>query len=125
MCAERRGPPSNNYLLFVVEDDDSARRALADILRLEGFEVVSAPNGKKALEYLHHSSTPPCLIILDLAMPEMDGWQFRAEQQKDPTLARIPVIVMTAFTNAEIDADAVLQKPLDLERLLDTIREYC
>src|ERR1700730_13259466 len=115
MRTERRIQPTKNELVLVVEDDDAARQALADILQLEGFNVASAPNGKQALEYLRHSSSPPCSIILDLAMPEMDGWQFRAEQKKDATLAEIPVIVVTAFTQAEIDADAILQKPLDIE----------
>jgi CheY-like chemotaxis protein len=117
-------PARSDNLVLVVEDDDSARHALSDMLRLEGFKVESAPNGKEALEFLH-SSSPPCAIILDLAMPEMDGWQFRAQQQKEAVLASIPVIVITAFPQAKIDANAILQKPLDLERLIDSVGEYC
>jgi CheY-like chemotaxis protein len=70
----------------------------------------------------------PCVILLDLMMPVMDGWQFRREQVRSPELAEIPVIVVSAAGRdriAEIDADAYLTKPVDLEQLLERVSHYC
>ena len=82
--------------LLVVEDDEGARAALGDILDLEGYDVALSANGAEALEYLHNEPLPD-LIILDLQMPVMNGWQFRREQNKDAEFAAVPVIVITAF----------------------------
>ena len=113
--------------ILLVEDDDGAREALSDCLEMEGFSVVSARNGREALEYLHRAARPK-VILLDLFMPVMTGWEFRAEQKKDPAIADIPVVVVTAFGSGvtrQIDATTVLHKPLDLDRLINVIREYC
>jgi len=110
--------------ILVVEDDASTRAALGDFLKLEGYAVDCVRDGIEALEYAHHHT--PCLIILDLIMPRMDGWQFRAEQKKDPALAKCPVVVLSASTrDRQIDAEVVLQKPVDLEGLLSAVQEYC
>lgn len=110
---------------MVVEDDTSTRTALCDFLKLEGYEVDSVSNGVEALDYVH-SHRAPCLIILDLMMPRMDGWRFRSEQKKDPELAKCPVVVVSASTgDRHIDANLVLQKPVDLEGLLNAVEEYC
>lgn len=108
---------------MVVEDDADARAALIDILKFSGYSAVPAENGKKALEYLADAS-PPSLIILDLMMPEMNGWEFRALQKKDPNLAAVPVVVVTAFSTANVDADGILIKPIDVDRLLDLVKHY-
>ena len=107
---------------MVVDDDAGSLAALADILSMEGYSVESMSNGRQALDHLRAADTPPALIILDLFMPVMDGWQFMAELKIDPELSqlRIPVIVVTAL-NAKVDADAIIRKPIDLERLLHTI----
>ena len=113
--------------ILIVEDDDSAREALSDCLEMEGFRVASARNGKEALEYLHRSPRPK-IILLDLYMPVMTGWEFREAQKKDAAIAKIPVVVVTAFGSGmtkQIDADVVMHKPLDLDRLLSVIREHC
>jgi CheY-like chemotaxis protein len=111
--------------LLIVEDDDGARSALGDIFGLEGYDVAYSCNGREALSHLR-SSPLPNVIILDLQMPVMDGWQFRLEQKKDQSIANVPVIVVTAFhRSADIDAVAVMHKPIDVERLLDTVRIYC
>ncbi len=110
---------------MVVEDDTSTRTALCDFLKLEGYEVDSVSNGVEALDYVH-SHRAPCLIILDLMMPRMDGWRFRSEQKKDPEPAKCPVVVVSASTgDRHIDANLVLQKPVDLEGLLNAVEEYC
>jgi CheY-like chemotaxis protein len=109
--------------ILVVEDDADARTALIDILEISGFAAVPASNGREALEYLRRSSKPSC-IILDLLMPEMDGWEFRIEQKNDPKIAMVPVIVVTAFGGATIDADEILVKPIDVDHLLRIVGNY-
>jgi CheY-like chemotaxis protein len=113
--------------VLIVEDDDSAREALSDCLEMEGFTVAAARNGREALDYLHQSP-PPKVILLDLYMPVMTGWEFREAQKKDAAIANIPVVVVTAFGSGmtkQIDANVIMHKPLDLDRLLTVIRDYC
>jgi len=108
---------------MVVDDDVGSLAALADVLSLEGYLVETMSNGREALEHLRAAADSPALIILDLFMPVMDGWQFLAEMKTDPRLSqlRIPVIVVTAFNAKVEEANAVIHKPIDLERLLHTI----
>jgi signal transduction histidine kinase len=109
--------------LLVVEDDADIREALDGLLSMEGFRVTGCSNGREALDWLRHASKPD-LILLDLMMPVMDGWQFRVAQKDDPELSRIPVLALSADATAKaaaIDADAYLKKPVDYETLIDTI----
>ena len=109
--------------LLVVEDDADIREALDGLLSMEGFRVTGCSNGREALDVLHVSARPD-LILLDLMMPVMDGWQFRVAQKDDPQLATIPVLALSADATAKaaaIDADAYLKKPVDYETLIDTI----
>lgn len=114
--------------VFIVEDDVDTREMLGRFLELEGYRVETAANGKLALERLE-SGVGACVILLDLMMPVMDGWQFRQVQQNDPSLSRIPVVVVTAAGPRErirpITADGWLAKPLDLDHLLATIERFC
>jgi CheY-like chemotaxis protein len=113
--------------VFVVEDDVDTRDMLGRFLELEGYNVEIASNGKQALERLN-AGVHPCVILLDLMMPVMDGWQFRRQQIQDAAIADIPVIVVSAAGRerlAEVDADAYLSKPVDLEQLLARVTEYC
>ena len=116
--------------MLIVEDDRDTREMLGRFLELEGFEVRTACNGQAALDTLHqHDEVPPCVIILDLMMPVMNGWQFREIQKTDPHLAEIPVVVVTAAGPRDdipsITADAWLSKPVDFDRLLATIGPLC
>jgi CheY-like chemotaxis protein len=110
--------------VLVVDDDAGSLAALADILSLEGYLVLTMSNGREALDHLHADDDPPALIILDLFMPVMDGWQFLAEMKADPRLSQlhIPVIVVTAFNAKVEEANAIIRKPIDLERLLHTLK---
>ncbi len=116
--------------MLVVEDNPDTQQALAELLRLDGYEVVCAGNGKEALEQLA-GSEPPCLILLDYAMPVMDGRAFRAAQRQDERLASIPVILLTAhlataFAARSIDAAEVVEKPVQYEQQLrPLLKRYC
>ncbi len=109
--------------LLVVEDDEDIREAIGGLLSSEGFHVIGRSNGREALDWLRASSKPD-LILLDLMMPVMDGWQFRIAQREDPKLATIPVLALSADSTSKavaIDADAYLKKPVDYDRLIDTV----
>ncbi|HEX3698572.1 MAG TPA: response regulator [Polyangia bacterium] len=108
---------------LLVEDDSAIRDVLGQMLSDEGLQLSSFRNGQDALTHLKVSS-PPDVILLDLMMPVMDGWQFRVEQKKDPLLAGIPVVAMSADGSAKaqaIDADAYVKKPIDFSELLGRI----
>jgi two-component system, NtrC family, sensor kinase len=110
--------------LLVVEDDEAIRNTLAELLHDEGALVATAIHGKDALRELRQSA-PPDLILLDLMMPVMDGWEFRLEQKSDAALARIPLIAMSADMSAKaraIAADAYIRKPIDFNGLVGRIR---
>jgi CheY-like chemotaxis protein len=111
--------------VLLVEDDDDMRMDLAELLRAEGFEVEVAAHGAEALAMLR-TTDPPDVILLDLMMPTMDGWAFRAEQRADARLCAIPVLVLTAAALAdirELGAAAYLSKPIQLERLVAEVRK--
>jgi signal transduction histidine kinase len=122
--ARRERPPgTHREQILLVEDDRSIRNALQGILEDEGYDVTTAENGRQALDQLR-SSAAPNLIVLDLRMPVMDGWEFRAAQKSDPGLARIPVLAVSADGSAKaaaIDAEAYLRKPLSTDALLNAI----
>ena len=105
--------------VLVVDDDDAFRTALGEALSQHGYEVALAHNGAEALATLKTES-PSDLILLDLSMPQMNGWEFRLQQRADPTLARIPVVVLTSNLEAQaaaIDAEAVFDKAVPLKTL--------
>ena len=109
--------------LLVVEDDADIREALDGLLSMEGFRVTGCSNGREALDWLR-TSPKPDIILLDLMMPVMDGWQFRVAQKDDPELATIPVLALSADSTAKaaaIDAEAYLKKPVDYDTLIATI----
>jgi CheY-like chemotaxis protein len=115
--------------ILIVEDDASVREALAIFLEGEGYNVVEAGDGAEALAQLR-GSEPFGLILLDLMMPVMNGWEFRDAQTSDPTLASIPVVVITADNSAVQQAARAgvagcLLKPLEFPELLTYVGRYC
>jgi CheY-like chemotaxis protein len=113
--------------VLIVEDDADLREMMAQLVMLEGFEVEAVANGKEALDYLKRGGKPD-LILLDLMMPVMDGWEFRRRQREDPQLASVPVIVLSALDPsraADVDGLEFLKKPLDFDRLVRLVRQYC
>jgi CheY-like chemotaxis protein len=114
--------------ILIVEDDENSRLMMATLLDLKGYTVVTAANGAEALLVARQQS--PCLILLDLIMPVMDGVQFRAEQLADAALSSIPVVCVSGRYNAadmarEIGAVALLEKPIAVDSLLNAVRQYC
>jgi CheY-like chemotaxis protein len=115
--------------ILVVDDDGEVREALAHLLELNGFAVVTAGDGDEALGRLR-CGLRPCLIVLDLTMPQKDGFQFRREQLAAPDLAAIPVAVCSAVDDVRrashlLRADAYLTKPVDVDSLLDLVMRHC
>jgi len=120
--------PRIDHPILIVEDQEDARETLADLLDLLGYKVRCASNGQEALEVIERDPLP-CLILLDLNMPVMDGWEFRRRQLQKQELARIPVALMSAIatpeTAEELQAVVLLGKPLDPEYLIQIIKENC
>jgi CheY-like chemotaxis protein len=115
--------------VMLVEDDFAIRETVTDVLESEGFRVTCAANGAEALERLGRAAAPPDLILLDLMMPVMDGWEFREAQQRDPRLAAIPVVVLSAGAGMEgrlagLSPDAFLPKPFELDHLLEAVKRH-
>lgn len=115
--------------VLVVEDDPDVQSALADALDLLGYKVDLANNGQEALDRLNMQE-PPCVILLDLMMPVMNGWQFRTQQQANPKIASVPVVVVSADGNvqqkaASIGANHYLKKPVELQDLAKITQQFC
>ena len=120
---QRSGPP-----VLVVEDDREQRETLCAMLELEGFRHAEAANGREALDYLNESRAP-CLVLLDLEMPVMNGWEFRENQLADQSLSRIPVVVVTAndegLGKRFPGVEGFLWKPLRFEKLVPVLDRLC
>lgn len=114
--------------VLVVEDDREQRETLCAMLDLEGFEHAEAANGREALDYLNESRAP-CLVLLDLEMPVMNGRDFRANQLADERLARIPVVVVTATDRSLAErfpgVEGFLRKPLEFGKLAAVLDRVC
>jgi CheY-like chemotaxis protein len=112
--------PQHLKRVLVVDDDDDIRAILVELLVGEGYWAVAAADGEQALRIA--SRFPPDVILLDLMMPVMSGWQFRAAQRKDPALADIPVIVVSAFANDLDDVAGFVPKPFIIDDVVEMIR---
>ena len=111
-------PTPSGQCILLVEDDELLRGAMKMVLEWEGYRVACAGDGREALDFLRAGETP-ALILLDVMLPVLDGWQFRREQRRDPELAAIPVVVVSALDLAACpDADAYVRKPFDPQQLL-------
>lgn len=114
--------------VLVVEDDQAIRETLRMLLELEGYRVITATNGQEALGLLK-TIEPPCLILLDLMMPVMNGWDFLKARSSDAALEAIPVIVVSAANAGSLvfppGADALVRKPVDVDVLLKAVRDWC
>jgi CheY-like chemotaxis protein len=114
---------SGMVTVLVVDDETDIREAVAELLAEEGYEVLNAGDGAEALRKAR--AFHPSVVLLDLMMPGMNGWEFCAERKGDPDLQDIPVIVLSALGRVQgLDAVGYLQKPFELDDLLTAVREH-
>jgi CheY-like chemotaxis protein len=117
-------------VVMVVEDDPDVRETIGEILTDASYQPILASNGQEALSSLRAAPEKPCVILLDIMMPVMNGWQFRAQQKNEADLSDIPVVVITAHADAsraaeEMNAAGFLRKPIKLDSLLDFVSKLC
>jgi len=113
-------------VVLIVDDDVDALEALSQVLEEADYDVVRAANGLEALGQLGDRGGRCDLILLDLMMPVMNGWQFREQQAKDPELSSIPVVVITANRDTRgIEADETLYKPVNPDHLVEVVERCC
>jgi two-component system response regulator MprA len=120
---------SEGQTVLVVDDDADLLDAVREVIEEERFRVLTARNGEEALGLLEAGETP-CLILLDLKMPGMDGQEFRRRQLSNPRLAEIPVVGFTGIVDGESEArrlalSSFLRKPVNLHQLLEAVAHYC
>jgi two-component system, chemotaxis family, chemotaxis protein CheY len=114
----------------VVDDDDDIREVLTDVLAVEGYDVIASGDGERALGLLHERASDCRLVLLDLMMPRMNGWEFRRKQLQDPAIASIPVVLLTGAGTAvkaidDLHVAATIEKPVELDTLLAEVAHYC
>jgi len=120
--------------ILIVEDDLATREMLSALLASEGFHPVAAEDGLEALHLLrtvkHRAPNTPCLVLLDLTMPRLSGQEFRRAQLGDPTVAAVPIAVMSGAADVQqralaLGAVATVLKPIDIDVLLNVVRTHC
>jgi CheY-like chemotaxis protein len=119
-----RAVPEHSASVLLVEDDRDIRDAVSAVLEAEGYTVLTAGNGQEALAILERGL--PCVVLLDLMMPIMNGWDFMAEVKKRRGLDDLPVVVVSAYSERKAEGvRRVLKKPLDVSQLLTAVADYC
>ena len=114
-----------SHTVLVVEDEEDLREMMRDALELSGYAVVTADDGQDALDKLGHIESL-CLIILDLLMPVMNGWDFLTAMRKRSELMAVPIVIHSSAPGpAPPGVARVIQKPVQFESLLTIVREYC
>ncbi len=124
MTARAESPVST---ILLVEDDDAIRESVSECLVLEGYNVALAVNGAEALDWLERADRP-AVVLLDMIMPVMTGAELLVRMRRNPVLASVPVVLMTAAMQKEpaaMSAQALLPKPFDLAELLKTVERFC
>ena len=122
-------PLIKNRTILLVEDDRDICEIVEQVLAEENYETIAVANGAEGLAHLRSPAPRPFVIMLDLMLPVMDAWQFRAEQMRDAAIADIPVVIFSANPKLGTHADAlgaaaVIRKPPDLEELLRTLARF-
>ena len=112
-------------IVMVIDDDEDVREVLRDFIEDLGYRPVVAANGQEGLDAIRGLDEPPCVILLDLMMPVMDGWQFLQVVSADVSLARIPIVISTSAPDRAPSGPKVLAKPVDLEDFVAELRQLC
>ncbi|MFB1483119.1 response regulator [Corallococcus sp. RDP092CA] len=118
--------PSRSTIL-IVDDEPDLREVVAELLEMEDYTVLQAANGQAALDVLAAHDDPPCLVLLDLMMPVMDGHEFLHQLQQDARYRELPVLMLTAHFSAKAPPGTVglLRKPVDIAELLAMVARHC
>ena len=116
-----------SHLIMIVEDERNIQEVLRLSLEMENYEVITADNGKMALDLLSSIAILPSAILLDLMMPIMNGWEFADAVSKNSRLSKIPIILVTAYGDRaqSIPSMALIEKPVDLNVLIETVNKCC
>ena len=123
------GPSADDYVL-VIDDDADLRESIGVMLEAAGHSFATASDGADGLQWLRAGRGRPCVVLLDLMMPRMSGFELRSLMKKDPALSSIPVVVVTGAgplaerRSDELDAE-ILHKPLEVSVLLDAVNRHC
>ena len=112
--------------ILLIEDDKELQDIIKEALELEGFKVFTANNGREGLNILAKNPAP-CLILLDLIMPVMNGWEFMEELNNDLLLSTIPVVIVSGLENKAVNNQSIvfIPKPIDLDKLLNIVHKHC
>jgi CheY-like chemotaxis protein len=113
--------------VLIVEDDAEVCGLINFLLTANGYETMCAGNGYQALEQMR--TRTPCIVLLDIHMPVMDGWEFRKQQLRDPKCAAVPVVAVTAhFDSGDVEhrlGVKCLRKPIHIEEMITEVRSAC
>jgi CheY-like chemotaxis protein len=118
---------TNRCFVLIIEDDDAIRRSMQDVLELQGYRAVGASDGQEAINFLKDSRELPCVILLDMMMAGMNGWQFLDFQRNSEEFRDVPVIICSALseTAKSIKPAAIIPKPVQLRTLISAVRNFC
>ena len=113
--------------ILIIEDEESIRQTLRDVFELKGFTVYSATNGAEGIRELREMPQKPCVVLLDLMMPVVNGWQFLDVQRNDPKLSDIPIIICSAYEESAkaVHPEGFVAKPVQLATLLAAVNKFC
>lgn len=113
--------------VLVIDDDPAIRQTIQDVLEIYGYDVHTASDGKEGIKELSSMKESPCLILLDLMMPGMNGWGFLDFQRANPVYAGVPVIICSAYEASakSVGANNILVKPVQLESLVGAVKAFC
>lgn len=113
--------------ILIIDDDRAILQTMKDVLELYGYNVFTAVDGKDGINTMLSMKTPPCLILLDLMMPGMNGWGFLDFQRTNPSFAEVPVVICSAYEASarSVSNQQVLIKPVQLDSLVGTVKSLC
>lgn len=113
--------------ILVIDDDPAIRQSIKDVLEINGYTVHTAKDGLDGIKSLSEMVSAPCLILLDLMMPGMNGWGFLDFQRGSPQFASVPVVICSAYENSakSVSSGPVLIKPVQLKTLLGAVKAFC
>ncbi len=120
--------PVDGRMVLVVDDDPSIRESMSDLLHARGYSVLQADNGQRALDILKKTPEFPCLIVLDMAMPIMNGRVFLKRRARDAALRDIPVVVVSGNAETGTPLQGIggyFRKPVNVDRLIEVIDQHC